>query len=50
METAMIIPEEKWNELVAATTASINKWKARAAECQCEDRFTGYISPATIPF
>jgi len=36
----MIITEEKWNEIITATRAGIDKWKARAAECQCEDRFT----------
>ena len=35
----MIINNEKWDEIVAATRAGIERWKA-AAERDCKDTFS----------
>jgi hypothetical protein len=38
-ETPMLITDEKWNEIIAATKAAIDRWNASAAEKGRPDRF-----------
>jgi len=40
----MVITDEKWNDIIAATKASIDRWRARAAEHGRPDRFYADVS------
>ena len=46
-EDGMIINNEKWDEIVAATRAGIERWKA-AAERDCKDTFSCDVHFAAV--